>query len=218
MQCDFEQLSLYIDDELDSSQRSKVKEHIQVCENCQSDLKALLEIKEQLSNLEEITLPENFHNELMNKITPKKDKPIKYYATVASFLLIFIISTSVFFNSSKSNLDNEIQGVNILQNLPQTQNRMLMEQAPLEQPVSFMIELNAKSKELVDTIRIELDDKNLNYADISTDNNLHYILGSEADYKILIEYLSNNQDKFEQIPSLKNSIDAGMIELIIYYP
>ncbi|ONI45805.1 hypothetical protein AN641_03180 [Candidatus Epulonipiscioides gigas] len=214
MQCDFEQLSLYIDDELDLSQRLKVKEHIQVCENCQSDLQALLEIKEQLSNLEEITLPENFHNELMNKITPKKNKSIKYYATVASFLLIFMISTSVFLNSSKS----KIQDINSLQNLPQPQNIMIMEQAPLGQPVSFMIELNAKSKELVDTIRVELDDKNLNYADISTDNNLHYILESELDYKILIEYLSNNQDKFEQIPSLENSVDAGMIELIIYYP
>ncbi|ONI48140.1 hypothetical protein AN643_03130 [Candidatus Epulonipiscioides saccharophilum] len=129
MRCDLEQLSLYVDEELDLPQKLEIEEHLKTCTNCQNDLKMMLEIKEQLANftmLDEIELPNNFHNELMQKIhsqtinlqTIHKDKSItnikehknikhilynKYYLSAASIFIIGIVGVSVYFNQDPKN-------------------------------------------------------------------------------------------------------------------
>ncbi|OON93711.1 MAG: hypothetical protein ATN31_05370 [Candidatus Epulonipiscioides saccharophilum] len=124
MRCDLEQLSLYVDEEMDLPQKLEIEKHLKTCTNCQNDLKMMLEIKEQLANftmLNEIELPNNFHDALMQKIhlqtinsqTIHKDKSItnikdqknikhilynKYYLSAASIFIIGIVGVSVYFN------------------------------------------------------------------------------------------------------------------------
>ncbi|WP_010168968.1 anti-sigma factor family protein [Candidatus Epulonipiscium viviparus] len=214
MKCDLEQLSLYIDEELEPSQRLEIEEHLKTCDDCQSNLQLLLEIKEQLSMLDEVPLPDNFHSELMNKIAPKKHNYTKYYLSAASVLAICVVGISTFFNQPA-----EQSPVPMMYSTPPVAARNIpSEEEHLGNPVSYIVELNAPNKDVVDKLRRILDEQELNYFDMSIDGVLHYIINSESDYAILADYLRENASDFNQTPVLDSLIDPVMIELIIHYP
>ena len=64
----------YIDDEICEADRKELIKHLESCEKCKSELSQLMEMVEEINNLPEMELPENFHSELMEKI---KDESIK---------------------------------------------------------------------------------------------------------------------------------------------
>ncbi len=81
--CDkfLEQISAYIDNELSTEDRIKFEEHLKNCSDCEKKYIEILEIVNDLNSVPEIELPENFHNEFMNKlvIEQNKKKDIRFY-------------------------------------------------------------------------------------------------------------------------------------------
>lgn len=91
-----ELFSLYIDGRLNSGEFAELEEHIGVCDMCREELGSLKELVGELNDLEHIELPENYHNELMDKI--KRVKPpfsFRQYGAVAAGILLTLITFSI---------------------------------------------------------------------------------------------------------------------------
>lgn len=67
-------LSLYIDNELDEVSAKMVKEHVEECSSCKSELVQLYEVVKLCNDIEEVELPENFKGDLHQRLTSEKQK------------------------------------------------------------------------------------------------------------------------------------------------
>lgn len=112
MECEtyFAWMSLYIDNELQGKGLLAFEDHLNNCTSCQEELRILREIVKDMSALEQIELPDGFHEHLMEKIQlenkakqekiiqiPRNDK--KWYSNwrVASGIAAtFIFSVLIF--------------------------------------------------------------------------------------------------------------------------
>lgn len=63
-----EKLSVYLDNELEASERARLEEHLADCPACQEELQDLQMIVEQLSSLDEMIPPLGFRTELFAKL------------------------------------------------------------------------------------------------------------------------------------------------------
>lgn len=102
-------ISRFIDDDLNPKEKEEVLEHINSCQECKEYYENLLTIKNLIDDLEEIPLPENFHEEAMDfvKANIKIKKPItisfKKIATyVASVIAVLFIVTPIVMQIDKS--------------------------------------------------------------------------------------------------------------------
>lgn len=105
-----EKLSLYIDHMLNEEEEKALMAHLDLCETCRREYEALRDMVSWLGEIEEPTLPEDFHETLMErikkeqKVVPMKAKPFKWHypaGVVATFLVGFLVfSTSISKNSS----------------------------------------------------------------------------------------------------------------------
>ena len=83
MKCEtcFEWMSSYIDKELKEKELLAFEDHLENCTSCQEELRILREIVEDINDLEEIQLPDGFHQHLMSKIQlgekPEQEKIIQ---------------------------------------------------------------------------------------------------------------------------------------------
>ncbi len=105
--CDkyIDNISLYIDDMLDTNEALELEAHMENCKDCQLVYDNILTLKEMLDNMDDITFPKDLHsnimtavnnsNESLNKNTKKVIKIDfrKYSAIVASVVaLLFVFS------------------------------------------------------------------------------------------------------------------------------
>lgn len=105
-----EKLSLYIDHMLNEEEEKALMAHLDLCETCRREYEALRDMVSWLGEIEEPTLPEDFHETLMErikkeqKVVPMKAKTFKWHypaGLVATFLVGFLVfSTSISKNSS----------------------------------------------------------------------------------------------------------------------
>lgn len=63
-----DKLSAYIDNELDLIEKKEVEKHLQMCEGCREELVLLTHIQEKIKDIDQIHLPEGFHEQLMKKV------------------------------------------------------------------------------------------------------------------------------------------------------
>lgn len=104
-----ELMSLYIDNELTVELLKDFEEHINNCDKCKNDLANLKEVILLVNNLEEVELPQNYHEELILKLNNEKNykyKGIKKYSLVSCMFLIFISLLWYNGNITSSNEDN----------------------------------------------------------------------------------------------------------------
>lgn len=114
-----ENISLYIDDELDSEARAEFEKHISNCETCKNELDDIMNIFDICRNTEEEELPIGFKDELHKKLLEasgqlgKKSKILffrksyfKLISSVAAVILLFFLIKDVyyidFFKGSKT--------------------------------------------------------------------------------------------------------------------
>lgn len=74
-QCDHinhELIPIYWDGELTAEEKLSVDEHVAECDNCRMSLELYKEIHDEVS-LDDIELPTNFHEQLMDKLTLQKE-------------------------------------------------------------------------------------------------------------------------------------------------
>ncbi|WP_069997533.1 anti-sigma factor family protein [Cellulosilyticum sp. I15G10I2] len=95
-----EQLSAYIDHMLTPEEQKELERHLESCQSCQEELKALIEIVESIAALEDVEIPETLHEDIMKSIHEDKESIkknvklktwMKYVASTAAALLIVVI-------------------------------------------------------------------------------------------------------------------------------
>lgn len=109
-----ELLSAFIDNELDENKKNEILEHIEKCSQCKKDVDELKTIIEELSSLEDVPLPESFHERLhealvvegqkirnSKKICINKSKWMnwKRVSTVAAVFLVGLFSVILYNNN-----------------------------------------------------------------------------------------------------------------------
>ena len=97
MRCD-EALSIidmYLDECTDAYDEKEFLEHIETCESCRNAYNEIKRITNELNNIDYLPLPDNFHNELTEKLvksgkSKKRNTLVKYSAVAACAVVIFI--------------------------------------------------------------------------------------------------------------------------------
>jgi len=107
-----EQISLYIDGELDEIQRAEFEEHISSCTECRNELDEIMSIISMCNGIEEEELPDNFKEELhskllavkeenmrKNKVVKLRSRYTKIISAVAACLLIVVLARGFLYDS-----------------------------------------------------------------------------------------------------------------------
>jgi len=109
-----EWIHLHIDRNLDSSNEALLMAHLEVCDACNKDYEILMSIHQVLHSTDEVDLPSDFHESLMNKIekSPKKRRNILFIkqlnvAAVIVFVLVFSLIGINNLNQNKGTGDDE---------------------------------------------------------------------------------------------------------------
>lgn len=91
-----ELITLYIDGRIEANQKAALEEHVSSCGECLEELVSLKDIISSLNDIEQLELPEGYHNELMRKI--KADKSgfsFRRYAAAAAGVILTVLALSV---------------------------------------------------------------------------------------------------------------------------
>ena len=90
---------MYIDNELDEAEEKLIEEHIKICTSCKDELEQWEDMLNRVNDLEELELPEGYHEELMLKLRSEADaisrakaraKGARYFTMAAALGLIFV--------------------------------------------------------------------------------------------------------------------------------
>lgn len=161
-----ELLSLYIDNELEEERAKLVREHVESCSSCKSELEQLFEVVKMCNDITEVELPENFKDALNQKlkseqkkiddgkkITVMRNRIMKTITSVAAIFLI-VFAVRGFFNtgkysksadSSAYNMKQESVSSNIVENKRKEKNIAAMPEFTSEQIVAYNSEADEGS-------------------------------------------------------------------------
>ncbi|OOB79695.1 MAG: hypothetical protein ATN33_05150 [Epulopiscium sp. Nele67-Bin001] len=201
MRCDYDKLSLYVDDELDEAGIDELEEHLKECEDCKNDLEILMQLKNELEQLKEYELPEHFHEDLMNNIKPKKSW-YKYYVGLAASMLIVVVS----FTLAADEIDS----------VPEPMSIDMMGARQVQMPVTAIIwELDAADKGVVEDLKLFIDNNKLLVTYFESDGQIQLFSQNENDYISMYDYIYATDDFI----SISRPADLPIIsEVVINYP
>lgn len=103
-------LSFYLDNELHENERKQVVKHLEHCQECKYELEQLKNLIEQISEIEDVELPNDFNQKLHEKLVEidpektiakwnNKGKIFKWAsAVVAGFVFLFIAVNNGYYN------------------------------------------------------------------------------------------------------------------------
>jgi len=89
-----EMLSMYIDDELDTNERSELEVHLAGCDECMREYDALLEMTLLLRAVPRVSLPVSFDERLRSSIETSTRKQLEYkkrWRTFSAIAAVFVI-------------------------------------------------------------------------------------------------------------------------------
>lgn len=148
-----DKLSLYIDHMLNEEEEKALVAHLDLCKTCLREYEALREMVNWLGEIEAPTLPEDFHETLMEhikkeqKVVPMKAKTFKWHypaGLVATILVGFLVfSTSISKNSSTQS---------------ETAHEPMAMAAPQEQAMAAERESQATKENLTGNVESQLTD------------------------------------------------------------
>ncbi|NSW92292.1 MAG: zf-HC2 domain-containing protein [Firmicutes bacterium] len=104
-------ISIYIDGELDEGQKARFEAHVDQCPLCKEELDDILEVLRMLRSMPEVDLPDNFREELHEKLVQVKEREftagklfnirnryIRALSTIAAGALIVFVLKGIFFD------------------------------------------------------------------------------------------------------------------------
>lgn len=101
-----ELISAYIDHECSVQEQMLFEKHILTCEECKVEYEMIQSLVNQLGKVEEVEIPENFHQDLMNKLEmmmPSQKsiwKKINYRSSVIAAALLILVTLAIFGTST----------------------------------------------------------------------------------------------------------------------
>lgn len=95
-----ELISAYVDEMLNPQEEEKLLMHLKTCQACQKELEVLKQMQMMCHHIEEVSLPDRFHEDLMKRLkAEKKVKPfIKFKWQYGSALVATMLVGILFFN------------------------------------------------------------------------------------------------------------------------
>lgn len=95
-----ELISAYVDEMLSPQEEEKLMMHLKTCQACQKELEVLKQMQMMCQHLEEVPLPDKFHEELMRrlKVENKVKSPIKFKWQYGGALVATMLVGILFFN------------------------------------------------------------------------------------------------------------------------
>lgn len=92
MRCEYVKryLPLYIDGIDDLNLKKKIEEHLNSCQECSSEYHLLRKIKENISQLEKVELPHDFHENTIKKLEKQKVRKKYNWGYTAKIAMIFV--------------------------------------------------------------------------------------------------------------------------------
>lgn len=117
-------MSSYIDRDINEIDKNELEEHLKTCKECATEYRLLLSTVQYCNNMEEIELPENFHQDIMVKLQELgSDKTKKRFfnrnwskiAGIAAVFIVVIIGVSSLlglpgFNISDKTAKDDVRG------------------------------------------------------------------------------------------------------------
>lgn len=107
MKCNFELLSLYIDDDLPEALKEEVSSHLKECEECKKKIQEMKFLVKEMNNFEEVEPLLGYEKRLLSRLQEIKSKEkinifflpfLKPALLAASILLVVLLSYSYLFN------------------------------------------------------------------------------------------------------------------------
>ncbi|EOC99853.1 DUF4349 domain-containing protein [Caldisalinibacter kiritimatiensis] len=97
-------MSLYIDNELNDIDKKEFELHLMTCEKCRKSYEAMVAILKEVRNEEQVELPDGYTeklNEKLKKINEKEKKKVNWkpLTAIAASLLVLLVSISFIFNN-----------------------------------------------------------------------------------------------------------------------
>lgn len=202
-----ELISLYIDNELSEEDKIEFENHLLNCESCRQDVSNLTFIVNAVKDINEVELPENFHEEIMNKIKFENKKKVSFFniqnfkkfTYAAAILLITVIGVDL---NKKFSENNNLNNINQPTSEETTPDSGLSRMAPSSYSLNNE-DLSLEENKNLRQARIESNDILLEddkQESVSKSVNSTYILDevswSEYNINILMDNLKENFDSF----------------------
>ena len=95
-----ELISAYVDEMLSPQEEEKLMMHLKTCQACQKELEVLKQMQIMYHHIEEVSLPNKFHKDLMKKLNAenKVKSPIKFKWQYGGALVATMLVGILFFN------------------------------------------------------------------------------------------------------------------------
>jgi len=90
------ELSSFIDDELDDAVKERVEKHLRSCKHCREEHRKLLDIKKKLKRLERIEVDSNIPLNIISKLSETEPSPeVKWFPVTIRVALLFAILLNI---------------------------------------------------------------------------------------------------------------------------
>ena len=160
MKCEkyLDMMSLYIDNRLEAQELEDFEEHIINCSSCQEELNILKEIVNDINELEELELPERFHQELMSKIQTKPSQRWKIISAIAAAFLITAIAVDrLQLNTSKNAIPDSLtpESANVQMELfiaEEAMPKMAQDRSAAKNEIEIKTNAYDSSKDIIDQV------------------------------------------------------------------
>ena len=92
-----ELISAYVDEMLSPQEEKQLIMHLKTCQSCQEELESLKQLQKMCHQIEEVSLPDTFHEQLMQRLkSEKKTKPLikwrwQYGGALVATMLVGIL-------------------------------------------------------------------------------------------------------------------------------
>lgn len=106
-----ELISAYVDEMLSPQEEEKLMRHLKTCQSCQEELESLKQLQRMCHLIEEVSLPDTFHEELMQRLEcEKKVKPLLQWKWQYGGALVATMMVGIIFWNQLGSMDfnNEI--------------------------------------------------------------------------------------------------------------
>lgn len=118
-----ENISLYIDGDMNEEEKKEFELHLSECSNCRQEYEFMINIIREVKEQEQVELPDNYRFELRRKLKEvskeeKREKKINWrvLSTVAAGLVIMLISFSMLSNNLPFNKKENKEDISLLVN------------------------------------------------------------------------------------------------------
>lgn len=179
-------ISLYIDNELSLKELEEFEKHIAQCDNCRKELEDIKEMIFSLNNLEEIELPDAYHEELMLKLNNKRNikwyhiKNFKKYTLAASIFFVFISVALLRNNLQNNEIGAEGFSFTTTQYMESYENNMSRSGniSDIRYNIHLDVENLQETQTIIDnlpgnTIILNIDDTDFKWATLKKDININ---------------------------------------------